>query len=167
MLVESSIPSLAFHPIPLATVDLHLFVRLVHVLAVAVLVGGAVMTWIALTRDSDRPGSRVRDSLALAESYEWLFWGAVGLIVMTGVGNLGAFAPNVPGPGTSWGGTFALKLLVVLGLLAFSAGRTVLLRLVAARVDERAATQPLGRAYAITAVALAAALALAEVLAHG
>ena len=154
--------------VPLASGHgLQVLVRLVHVLAVAVLVGGAVMTWIALTRAADRPESRSRDSLALAESYEWLFWGAVGLIVMTGVGNLGAFGANVPGPGTAWGGTFAVKLLAVIALLVFSVGRTVLLRLAAARPSARAATQPLGLAYAVTALALAVALALAEVLAHG
>lgn len=162
-------------PVPLSVVptplavghDLHLLVRLVHVLAVAVLLGGAVLAWATLARADDRRGS-AREALSVAASYEWLFWGAVGVVVATGVGNLGAFAPGVPGPGTNWGGTFAVKLLVVVGLLAFSAGRTVLVRLVASRADAaRTATGPLGSAYAITAVVLAVALALAEVLAHG
>jgi uncharacterized membrane protein len=154
-------------PTPLASSHSpHLLVRLIHVLAVALLVGGAVMTWLAVVRAEDRRS--VRTALDVAAAYEWLFWGAAGLVVMTGVGNLGTLAPRVPGPGTAWGGTFAVKLLVVIALLAFSAARTVLVRLVASRADAAwEATRPLGPTYAVTAIVLVVVLALAEVLAHG
>ena len=154
--------------LPLASShELHLLVRGIHLLAVAVLVGGAVLTWLVLSLADDRRRESVKNALSVATSYEWLFWGAVAVVVATGVGNLGALAPGVPGPGTTWGGTFAVKLLVVVGLLAFSAARTVLLQLVASRAAARTATGPLETAYAITAGALAVTLALAEVLAHG
>lgn len=157
-------PTLVTSP-TLAVFDLHLLVRWLHVLTVALLVGGAVTTWLLVARlDSDgRRGART--ALAIAEHYEWLFWLAVGVVVATGVGNLGAFAPHVPEPGTAWGTTFAVKLVVVVGLLVFSAGRTAFVRLLTGRTPTR--TTSLGRAYALTAGALVLVLALAEVLAHG
>jgi len=151
---------------------LHLLVRLVHVAGMAVLLGGAALVWgqcrLAPDGPDDEPlaTDRARDEpLATAAAYEWLFWGAVGLVVLTGVGNLGAMAPAVRGPGTGWGLTFAVKLAAVGGLLAGSLARTLAVarwRATAIRPGTR-----LGTAYAATAGYLVVLVALAEVLAHG
>lgn len=163
---------------PLAALDIHLLTRWLHVLGVALLVGGAVMAWLVIVQMADDGRFGNRTALAVAESYEWMFWGSLGVIVMTGVGNLGVLAPHVPGPGTTWGTAFSVKLLVVVGLLAFSATRTAFVRLLAGRTPATRSAlgsaaarwtvqKSLGRAYALTAAILVLALTLAEVLAHG
>lgn len=140
----------------------HIAIRVVHVLGMALLVGGAVVVWgyyrwLPAGLESD-------NRLAVAAGYEWLFWGAMGVLVMTGVGNLGALAPGLPGPETDWGVTFTVKVVAVLGILVGSVVRT----LVIAR-RRRATVGPhwLRRAYSLTALALVGVMALAEVLAHG
>jgi hypothetical protein len=138
-----------------------LLVRWLHVLAVAVALGGAVVAWATLRADG-------RTSVAAA--YEWLLWGALGVAAMTGVGNLGALAPAVPGPDTRWGVTLAAKLVGVIGFLALSVARTgAVVRARAGGDDAGPASSPvvLGRLYAATAGYLVALVALAEVLAHG
>ncbi|MBV0923926.1 CopD family protein [Halomicroarcula limicola] len=141
-----------------------LAVRTLHVLTVAVLVGSTVALWYGYRT------AAVTD-LAAARRYEWLFWGALGVLVLTGVGNLGAL--GVPGPTTDWGRTLLAKLLAVLGVVLGSAIRT----LVVVRAGERngsgadtmnmALRGTLGRSYGVTAGALLALVVLAEVLAHG
>lgn len=139
---------------------LHLLVRLVHVAGMAVLLGGAALVWGRARVASDDDAAGV---LALASAYEWLFWAAVGLVVLTGVGNLGALAPGVPGPDTGWGLTFAVKLAAVVGLLVGSLVRT----LAVLRWRDGAPGRSVAAAYAATAGYLVVLLALAEVLAHG
>ncbi|MFC6731297.1 MULTISPECIES: hypothetical protein [unclassified Haladaptatus] len=139
----------------------HLLVRSVHVLAMAVAVGGAVVVWWLLRANGGRT-----EAVRIATGYEWLFWAAMGVLVATGVGNLGALAPGVPGPGTQWGVVFNTKLLAVLGLLLLSLGRTVIVVEIRKRVDT-GANRFLSQAYAVTTLYLLSLLALAEVLAHG
>lgn len=129
----------------------HLLIRFVHVLGMALLIGGSVAAWAGIRWD-------VGDSVRIATGYEWLFWTTVGVMIATGVGNLGVMAPAVPGPGTAWGLTLTVKLLSFVGLLVASAGR---LLVVAVREDG------LRLWYAGTAWYLIALLGLAEVLAHG
>lgn len=152
---------------PLVTDPLHLLVRWLHVLGVAVLLGGSVLAWGTLRRageyDDDAPAGHAR---RVAAAYEWLFWAGAGVVVLAGVGNLGALAPGVPGPATGWGWTLAVKLLAVLGLLALSLVRT----LAVVRARATGATLRPGRlraAYAATTGYLLVLLALGEVLAHG
>ncbi|WP_276270800.1 CopD family protein [Haloarcula litorea] len=138
-----------------------LAVRTLHVLAVAVLVGGTAALWYGYR-------SGALSTLAPARTYEWLFWGALGVVVLTGVGNLGALGP--PGPGTDWGRTLLLKLLVVLAVVLGSAVRTLAVVRTAdgsALRPEAGHPGPFARAYGATAGALAALVVLAEVLAHG
>jgi uncharacterized membrane protein len=138
-------------------------VRWLHVLGAAVAVGGAVATWallVHLDRTELDGGGAV--ALSAAAVYEWLFWGALGLLVMTGVGNLGAFAPSLPRG--RWGITLDRKLLVVVLVLVGSVVRTFALdRCRRGEVDPRL----LRRGYAGTALALVVVVGLAEVLAHG
>jgi hypothetical protein len=83
---------------------------------------------------------------------------------MTGVGNLGAFAPTLPGG--RWRTTLDVKLGVLTLVLVGSAVRTRLLARVS-RSSAGASTRLLRRAYGATALGLVALLTLAEVLAHG
>lgn len=139
---------------------LHLLVRWAHVLGMALLFGGSLLTW-ALFRDG-RP-------IRAAATYEWLFWAGAGVLVATGVGNLGALAPAVPGPGTAWGRPLALKLLAVLGLLVGSVPRTLAVVRWLGDPPARppAAARRLRACYGATTAYLLLVVALAEVLAHG
>ena len=137
-------------------------VRWLHVAGVAVVFGGATLTWVVCWY---RPAVAPE----VGRAYEWSFWGAAGVVVAAGVGNLGALAPAVPGGG--WGTTLALKLPLVAALLVLSLARTLLV------VDGRETTAgasgvpsshvALTRAYAATTLLLALLVALGEVLAHG
>lgn len=138
------------------------------------ILGGAGLVWW-LVRDAARTddSSQVAAALSLSRTYEWGFWAAVGVVVATGVGNLGALSPTVPGPDTGWGTTLSLKLVLVFVLLVGSVVRTVL----AVDFSERTEIAPeqansrrlvaLRSAYAITAVWLLVIVGFAEVLAHG
>lgn len=155
---------------------LSLAIRTLHVLAVTVLVGGSAAAWYGYRIDA-------LTGLAAAGRFEWLFWTAVGVLVLTGVGNLGALGP--PGPSTDWGHILLLKLLLVLCLVGGSAVRTMVV--VRARnaasvesdtgTDARSVTGPaslsapfrrlLSNAYGATTGLLLGIVVLAEVLAHG
>jgi hypothetical protein len=112
-----------------AVVDpLSLFVRWAHVGGMAAILGGALLVWWV----SARP-SRIDHGIAVhvAERYEWIFWGAIGLQVMTGVGNLAAFGDALPAAGSTWGTKLAVKLLAVLALAVLSVPRTLVVALTA------------------------------------
>jgi hypothetical protein len=147
--------------VPLAAASL---VRAVHVLAASIVVGGAALLWAALGGAIGRGAASgdVRPGVGAAVAYEWGFWGAVGLLVATGVGNLGALAPVLPAAGTRWGAVFGAKLVLLVVLLVGSLGRT----LVAAGPGARA-RGVLCRAYGVTALAGGSIVVLAVVLSHG
>ncbi|MFB6160414.1 MAG: hypothetical protein ABEJ61_04455 [Haloferacaceae archaeon] len=133
----------------------HLTVRVVHVLAMAAVVGGACVAAALLWRDVA--------PLATAVTYEWLFWAGAGLLVATGVGNLGALAPAVPGG--RWGAVLAGKLVAVGALLVGSLLRTLVVCRV--RAGAPLPARRLRRGYGATAAVLVGVVVLAEVLAHG
>jgi uncharacterized membrane protein len=148
-----------------------LAVRWLHVLAATVAVGGSVLTWALLRVESDDDGDGdsgpaigSESALAVARGYEWLFWAAVGTLAMTGVGNLGAFAPTLPGG--RWRTTLDAKLALLVVVLVGSAVRIRLLSRVR-REPSAVTTRVLRRVYGATAVGLVVLLTLAEVLAHG
>jgi uncharacterized membrane protein len=153
-------------------------VRWLHVVAAASVLGGAGLAWW-MVRDAMRTddSSRAAAALSVSRAYEWGFWAAVGVVVATGVGNLGALAPAVPGPDTGWGTTLSVKLVLALALLVGSVVRTVLAAGPSSgRMDETASGQPrvdsrrlavLRSAYAVTAAWLLVIVGFAEVLAHG
>ena len=149
---------------------LTLLVRWMHILAMAGMLGGAMLVWAMSVRagglDLAQQGGLL---LALAEKYERLFWLAMGVQVMTGAGNLGAFGAALPDPATVWGGRFALKLLAVLIFLAFSMLRTLVLARLTQAAGFRSArmTRVFQSFYGGTALALAAIALLAVALAHG
>lgn len=138
-----------------------LAIRGVHVLAMAVVFGGAVVAWGVFRTTAETP-------LRTAATYEWLFWLGAGTAVLTGVGNLGSIAPAIPRPGTPWGLAFALKLITVIGLLVGSSIRTLaVVRWSGTDQVPREVTGRFRLAYALTAGYLLVVVVLAEVLAHG
>src|ERR1700694_3622577 len=92
---------------------LSLFVRWAHVAGMAAILGGALLVWWLGVR---RHGADGRIVVDVAERYEWIFWAAIGLQVMTGVGNLGAFGEALPPPASGWGTKLIVKLVAVLAL---------------------------------------------------
>ena len=141
---------------------LHLLVRWAHVAGMAAILGGALLVcWLAARRPllEDRLTTRV------AEGYEWIFWAAIGLQVMTGVGNLGAFGNALPSPESAWGTKLTIKLVAVLLLAVFSVPRT----LVVAAKSESDTTPHLSLPllYGSTTVIVIGILGLAVWLAHG
>ena len=133
----------------------------------AAILGGAVLVWWL----SARPSQMNPDNgshLEVAHRYEWIFWIAIGVQAMTGVGNLGAFGQNIPAATTPWGARLTVKLVAVLAFALVSVPRTLA---IAALSDKRPAA--LGRLqvvpilYAGTVVAVLVIVALAVWLAHG
>lgn len=141
---------------------LHLIVRWAHVAAMATALGGALLVAAVVFSRRDAGGS-----LAVALAYERLFWAAAGILVMTGVGNLGAFGRTLPELGTEWGSALTLKLVAVALLVAISLPRTLtVLRLERGASDGLAVGGTLRTVYAGTVVLLGAIVLIAEVLAH-
>lgn len=139
-----------------------LLVRTLHVLAMAALLGGAALLAVLAAR-AHGPAC-----LEAARGYEVLFWGAAGVLVLTGVGNLGAFGDALPPPGSPWGVGFLAKVAAVLLLLPLSMVRTLAVALASALpglsppVERR-----LAAAYAATALLAGTIVVLAVGLAHG
>jgi len=131
-------------------------VRWLHLLAMAVAVGGGALAW-ATSRTADAATTR-----AVAHAYEPAFWLALSVLVATGVGNLGALAPAIPRG--AWSTALLGKLALVLVVLVGSAVRTAMVWAAEPRAD---ATAPLARSYAFTTAALVAVVGLGTVLAHG
>ncbi|HWG90184.1 MAG TPA: CopD family protein [Candidatus Thermoplasmatota archaeon] len=98
-----------------------LVVRATHVLGMAVLLGGAALLWfhLLLSRDDEAAPT------AIARRLEWVSWGAVGVLVMTGLGNLGALGEGAAGPGSPWGDAFLGKIVLVAALLPLLLFRTL------------------------------------------
>jgi len=120
----------------------------------ATALGGALLLAVLATRR----GPWMPD---LARNYEALFWGAAGLLVLTGVGNLGALGV-VPARGSRWGDLFAVKIGAVVLLLALSMARTM-----AVARARGAPSRFLRVAYGCTAGLLAGIASLGVQLAHG
>jgi putative copper export protein len=129
----------------------------------AVAFGGAALL-AAIATPRPRPPPEVL--LGIAAAYERAFWAAVGVLVMTGVGNAAAFGRDLPYPDSAWGTAFVAKLLGIAALIVLSVPRTlVVVQLGAgAREIDGALVE---RLYIATASALVAILAVAVWLAHG
>jgi hypothetical protein len=88
----------------------------------AAILGGALLVWWLGVR---RKGTNAGIVVDVAQRYEWIFWAAIGVQVMTGVGNLGAFGDALPSPDSAWGTKLIVKLLAVLALAILSVPRTM------------------------------------------
>ena len=143
-----------------------LAVRWLHVVAMAVVLGGATLTWWQFRHD----GVAASAALNAATAYEHGFWAALGVLVMTGVGNLGSLAPHVPESGTPWGTAFAAKLLLVVAFIALSVVRSLLVARYRRAETPPTSDRPVGTlrvGYAATVLFVAVLVVLAEVMAHG
>jgi hypothetical protein len=163
---------------------LTILVRSAHTAGMALMLGGAALLWAVTTWDHT-PVARSPNRLPGLAAYERLFWLALGLQVMTGIGNLGALGLDLPGPGTPWGGRLLLKLLAVLAFALFSLVRTLVIARLGSAAGAAAASSlpgspggaaggphPLAAArllpalYGLTTLSLAAIMVLAVALAH-
>jgi putative copper export protein len=148
------------------------FVRVIHVASVSYLLGGALLIIILFLLHRHILHLDRRALLDVAGVYELGFWLAVGLLVMTGVGNLGAIGEALPPSGTEWSRILLVKLALVLTFLALSAVRSMSLALLNLRPQPAAdraaiaAIDSLGMLYGATGILLVAALMLAVTLAH-
>jgi hypothetical protein len=137
---------------------LALAIRWLHVAAMAVAFGGAfLVAWLSYRTSADHV-------IETAARYEQAFWAAAGVLVMTGVGNLGAFGENLFEPGTAWGATFVAKLWVVAALITISLPRSLIVALLASQT--RPQPVDLRPVYTATTGMFAVIVALAIVLAH-
>ena len=136
-----------------------LLIRWLHVAAMATILGGAVLLSWLFARG---PRSLL---VEISVRYEQLFWAALGVIVMTGVGNLGAFGLALPSPATSWGNTFIVKISAVVLLIAISLPRSLVVARLAGGAQASATT--MRWLYGGTAGVVAGIAALAVWIAHG
>jgi hypothetical protein len=138
---------------------LALAIRWLHVAAMSVAFGGAfLVTWLSYR-------ATARQLVETAVRYEQVFWAAAGVLVMTGIGNLGAFGVDLLEPGTAWGASLIAKLWLVTALIAVSLPRSLVVALVAS--EARPQPVDLRSLYTVTTAMFAAIVALAIVLAHG
>jgi putative copper export protein len=144
---------------------LHIAIRWLHVAAMAIAFGGAVLVVVLFAR-----GLRDSGIVQVAAGYEWAFWGAAGVLAMTGVGNLGNFGAGLPAPGTDWGATLVVKLVTVLALVVVSLPRTFAVTRLVAQVEgapTKWARDRVRLVYAATTIAFAVIVVMAVTLAHG
>jgi hypothetical protein len=141
---------------------LSLFVRWAHVAGMAAILGGALLVWwLGVARKGANAGIVVD----VAERYEWIFWAAIGLQVMTGVGNLGAFGQALPPSASGWGTKLVVKLVAVLALAVLSVPRTLAVVAMAGVKQPRSGL--LSALYGVTTAMVVGIAGLAIWLAHG
>jgi hypothetical protein len=128
----------------------------------AAILGGALLVWWLGVR---RKGANAGVVLDVAERYEWIFWAAIGLQAMTGVGNLGAFGDALPASASGWGTKLIVKLVAVLALAVLSVPRT--LAVVAMGGTKRPQPDLLSALYGGTAIFVIGIAGVAVWLAHG
>jgi putative copper export protein len=145
-------------------------VRLVHVGSASLLFGGALLIFILLRLSKRKPGDSGWDVIQdVMRIYEWAAWVSLGLIVATGIGNLGHYGDALPGPRTEWGRELTMKLALVLVFLVVSAVRTLTVLMAAGEAVSQAPARVAGtlrNLYGATAVFVAGIVALAVSLAH-
>jgi hypothetical protein len=136
---------------------LTLAIRWLHVAAMALAFGGAFMlAWLSWRTNDDVIETAVR--------YEQIFWAAAGVLVMTGIGNLGAFGVSLLEPSTSWGTTLIAKLWLVAALIVVSLPRSLAVILLSSQAG--AGPGHLRTVYTVTTSIFAVIVALAIVLAN-
>jgi hypothetical protein len=104
----------------------------------------------------------------LAPAYEWAFWSLAGVMVATGISNLGLKGDGLLGPETTWGTALLVKLIAVLLLVALSLVRTdFMIRCLRMPRGSIRTHTTLATLYGLTAVALLGAIWIGLGLAHG
>jgi uncharacterized membrane protein len=146
---------------------LSVVIRWLHIGAMAFALGGALLLWVLNTRIRFIETLDAPTRLTISEMYEFFFWGAIGILIMTGVGNLGAFGQGLPNPNSVWSSKFVIKLTLVLLLILFSLMRTLFIARLRAAHASLASPRVLPFLYAITTFGLLTILFVAVSLAHG
>jgi hypothetical protein len=143
-------------------------VRYVHVAAVALLAGGALL--LALSCFFPRAVNAPETAWAAASAYEWTFWALIGIVAVTGISNLGLKGEGLLDPATSWGRALTTKLVTVLAFFAVSLLRSdFVIRCAAgspAALLPRARTAA-GVLYGVTVAMILSVMWLGLGLAHG
>jgi hypothetical protein len=148
--------------------ELWFAVRYVHVAAVALLGGGALL--LALSCFVPRAVTATDSGWIAASTYEWTFWTLIGVVAVTGVSNLGLKGEGLLDPATSWGRALMTKLVAVLALLAISLLRSDLVIRCAAAPSSALSARAravAGSLYAVTVVMILGVMWLGLGLAHG
>lgn len=146
-----------------------LIIRFVHVISAGILIGGSTLVWV-VARKFPKDAMSLRSFITTVEQYEWIFWGTIGLLVMTGVGNLGSFGTHVPEHATRWGHTLSFKFIGTICLLLISLVRTLLICQVMAAKNRQLTPTGVGilrQFYAGTTILTTLLILLALSLAHG
>lgn len=143
-------------------------VRSIHTGSAAFILGGAILLIIAFYLVRSEQVSSTAVMLKLMQAYEYGFWAAMGLMVATGVGNLGHFGEFLPDPETGWGARFLMKMYLLAFLLALSAVRFMALHLLTSAPPEQQRTRVgvMQSLYGMTAVLALAIGGFAVSLAH-
>ncbi|MGH7209144.1 MAG: CopD family protein [Nitrospiraceae bacterium] len=103
-----------------------LIIRWFHVLGMAFILGGSALLAATVWRmGPDSEAAYRKQILLMAKVYEVGFWIALGVVVMTGIGNVGAFGKSLPDLSEPWGITFSGKLALVLVFSCLSLLRTL------------------------------------------
>ena len=147
-----------------------LIIRFVHVISAGILIGGSTLVWVVAWKFPKKDATSLRSFITTAEQYEWIFWSTLGLLVMTGVGNLGSFGTHVPEHATRWGNTLSLKFIGAIFLLSISLVRTLLISQVMAAKNRQLTPTGVGilrQFYAGTTILITLLILLALSLAHG
>jgi len=132
-------------------------VRSLHVLAAAFLFGGPLGMWLAFRTAEAVP-------VRLLSWIELLFWGAISVIVFTGLGNLSAF--GVPTVETTTGAILGVKFGAIALLVVGSVPRTFVV-IYAEQDGTTVHSRALEWGYGLTAVGVAAIVFIAGVLVRG
>ena len=139
-------------------VSQYVFVRAVHVLSGGFLFGGSVLLYLAFHAE----GAVSRSVLAW---FEALFWGVLGALVFTGLGNAAGF--GVPPVETDRGSVLAAKFSVLGAVVLISVLRTSAILAVGERGQSAVPGRRLRKLYALTALGLAVIVFLAGVYVRG
>ena len=97
--------------------EIYLIIRWIHVLAVGLVLGGVALE-IVLWFSRYKQG--INFDASIIQLYEWVFWFATGIVIMSGASNLGAFGEAVPNRESYWGKLFICKMIGVGLFLALS-----------------------------------------------
>src|SRR5947208_684620 len=101
----------------------------------AVVGGSGFLCVLSLQRREACAEKRIPALFFFAITYERIFWGALGVLVMTGVSNMAAFGVGLPLPASNWGQKLTLKLSLVLVLVLLSLVRTMVVSQLSAQGD--------------------------------
>ncbi len=124
--------------------DQHLLsfvIRCIHVMSMAFMLGGAILCWGLSRPDAPTPDQYPRLLVLVTQKYEFFFWTAIGIQIITGIGNIGAIGTGLLGPTSAWGLKLTIKLFAFLLLMLLSLPRTTFnarLNLVQLQIAQRA-----------------------------